>query len=43
MTDAQLKSKAFFTQRYLDPARQLVDRVLGGTAADEALVCRVAA
>ena len=42
VTDAQLKSKAFFTQRYLDPARQLVGRVLGGTAADEALVCRVA-
>lgn len=42
MTDAQLKGKAFFTQRYLYPARDLVAQVLGGLKADEALVCRVA-
>ena len=43
VTDKQLKSKVFFTRRYLDPARRLVEQVLDGVKADEALVCRIAA
>jgi len=42
VTDSQLKSQAFFTQHYLEPAKQLVRQVLGGQKADDALVCRVA-
>uniref|UniRef100_UPI003966D275 cobaltochelatase subunit CobN n=1 Tax=Alistipes putredinis TaxID=28117 RepID=UPI003966D275 len=42
VTDTQLKSQAFFTQHYLEPAKQLVRQVLGGQKADDALVCRVA-
>ena len=42
VADTQLKSQAFFTQHYLEPAKQLVRQVLGGQKADDALVCRVA-
>jgi cobaltochelatase CobN len=38
----QLKHKAFFTQRYGEPAQALVQRVLGGAPANEALVCATA-
>ena len=42
VADTQLKSQAFFTQHYLEPAKQLVRQILGGQKADDALVCRVA-
>lgn len=42
ITDQQLKNKAFFTQRYLDPAKTLVNQVLGGKNIDSTLICTVA-
>ncbi len=42
VSEAQLKNKAFFTSRYLNPAKALVARVLAGQKADDALVCAVA-
>lgn len=42
VSDKQLNSKVFFTQRYLDPAKRLVSQVLDGKKADEALVCQIA-
>ncbi len=42
VTDGQLKSKPYFTKRYLEPARRLVVRILDGAPADEALICRTA-
>lgn len=42
LTDAQMKNRGFFTERYLEPAHRLVVRVLDGAKADEALVCRTA-
>jgi cobaltochelatase CobN len=38
----ELKHKAFFTQRYGEPAQALVQRVLDGTPVNEALVCATA-
>lgn len=42
VTDQQLKSKVFFTQRYLEPAKTLVGQVLNGKAVDSTLICNVA-
>ncbi len=42
VTDKQLKNKAFFTFRYLDPAKQLVNQVLAGKTVDSTLICSVA-
>lgn len=42
VTDDQLKSKVFFTRRYLNPAKELVNGVLDGRPVTDELVCRVA-
>ncbi len=42
VTDEQLKSKVFFTRRYLNPAKVLVNGVLDGRPVTDELVCRVA-
>ena len=42
VTDEQLKSKVFFTRRYLNPAKELVNGVLDGRPVTDELVCRVA-
>lgn len=42
VTDKQLKNKAFFTERYLDPAKVLVNQVLGGRPVNNSLICSVA-
>lgn len=42
ITDKQLKSKSFFTQRYLEPAKRLVNQVLNGGVVDNGLICKVA-
>lgn len=42
ITDKQLKNKPFFTQRYLDPAKALVNQVLEGKAIDTVLICNIA-
>lgn len=42
VTENQLKSKTFFTQAYLDPAKNLVNQVLAGKTVDDELVCAVA-
>lgn len=42
VTEKQLKSKAFFTQVYLDPAKNLVNQVLAGKTVNDELVCAVA-
>ncbi|GHT21024.1 hypothetical protein AGMMS4957_09200 [Bacteroidia bacterium] len=41
-TDKQLKNKPFFTQRYLEPARILVSRILNGAPVSEELICSTA-
>jgi cobaltochelatase CobN len=41
VTDVQLKSRPFFTQRYLDPAKSLVGQVLKGRKVDNAFVCHL--
>ncbi|MDR0660751.1 MAG: cobaltochelatase subunit CobN [Prevotellaceae bacterium] len=38
VTETQLKSKVFFTERYLDPAKTLVNHVLNGKPVNDALV-----
>ncbi|OAV69945.1 Aerobic cobaltochelatase subunit CobN [Bacteroidales bacterium Barb6] len=40
--DRQLKSKAFFTSHYLEPARLLVNRILDGAPVNEELICATA-
>jgi len=42
VTDLQLKNKPFFTQRYLEPAKVLVNQVLGGKTVDSTFICNVA-
>lgn len=42
VSETQLKNKAFFTQRYLDPAKTLVNQILGGKAVTDALICQIA-
>lgn len=42
VTDKQLKSKPFFTQHYLEPAKQLVNQVLKGKIVDSLFICQVA-
>ncbi|NDV78959.1 cobaltochelatase subunit CobN [Dysgonomonas sp. 511] len=42
ITEQQLKSKTFFTQRYLEPAKALVNQVLNGKTVDSLLICNVA-
>ena len=39
VSDLQLKNKTFFTQRYLDPAKTLVNQVLAGKAVTDELIC----
>lgn len=42
VTEKQLKSKTFFTQTYLDPAKNLVNQVLAGKTVNDELICEVA-
>jgi len=42
VTDQQLKNKTFFTERYLNPAKSLVNQILGGKIVTPALVSAVA-
>lgn len=42
VSDKQLKSKPFFTQHYLDPAKSLVNQVLNGKAVSNELICNIA-
>jgi cobaltochelatase CobN len=42
VSEQQLKNRAFFTQRYLVPARALVVRLLKGAPVDDAQICAVA-
>lgn len=42
ITDKQLKNKVFFTQRYLEPAKILVNQVLNGKTVDSAVICSTA-
>ncbi|WP_029902611.1 cobaltochelatase subunit CobN [Prevotella sp. 10(H)] len=42
ITDKQLKSKTFFTQYYLEPAKVLINQVLSGKTVDSTLICTVA-
>jgi len=42
VTDQQLKSKTFFSQRYLEPAKALTDQILSGKTADSTLICQIA-
>jgi cobaltochelatase CobN len=42
VTGRQLKNKPLFTQRYLEPAKALVNQVMSGKLVDSAFVCNVA-
>ncbi|HMM01839.1 MULTISPECIES: cobaltochelatase subunit CobN [unclassified Dysgonomonas] len=42
VTEQQLKNKVVFTQRYLEPAKMLVNQVLSGKAVDSTFICQVA-
>lgn len=42
VSDKELKSKSFFTQQYLDPAKTLVNQVLAGKVVDDNLLCNLA-
>jgi Cobalamin biosynthesis protein CobN and related Mg-chelatases len=42
VSDKQLKNKVFFSQRYLEPAKSLVNQVLNGKTVDSTLICNVA-
>ncbi len=42
VTDTQLRNKVFFTSRYLEPAKQLVNQVLAGKTVDSTLICSIA-
>ncbi|MDR2844348.1 MAG: cobaltochelatase subunit CobN, partial [Candidatus Symbiothrix sp.] len=39
INDNQLKNKSFFTQKYLEPAQSLVNRILNGATVNEELIC----
>jgi cobaltochelatase CobN len=40
--EAQLKSKTFFTQKYLEPAKTLVNKILDGMNVSDELICSLA-
>lgn len=42
VTDEQLKHKTYFTQHYLDPAKNLVNEVFKGKSVDSTFICNVA-
>lgn len=42
VSEKELRSRVFFTNRYLDPAKRLVNEVLNGKVVDDALICRIA-
>ena len=42
VSDKQLKNKPFFTQKYLDPAKNLVNQVLNGKTVDSTLIANIA-
>jgi len=42
VTEKQLKSNTFFTQTYLDPAKNLVNQVLAGKTVNDELICGIA-
>lgn len=42
VTDKQLKNKAFFTEKYLNPSKSLVNQVLNGRTVNDALICNIA-
>lgn len=42
VSETQLKSKTYFTQHYLDPAKSLVSQILGGKTVNNALICQIA-
>ncbi len=42
ISDAQLKNKAFFTQKYLNPAKVLVEQILKGKKVDTTFICQLA-
>lgn len=42
VTEQQLKNKVVFTQRYLEPAKVLVNQVLNGKTVDSTFICQVA-
>lgn len=42
VTELQLKNKVFFTERYLNPAKALVNQVLNGKSVNDALLCDLA-
>ena len=41
VTQNQLKSPSFFSQRYLEPAKRLVNQVLNGREVDSTFICNV--
>ncbi len=41
VTDTQLRNKVFFTSRYLEPAKQLVNQILAGKTVDSTLICSI--
>lgn len=42
VTEEDLKSKVFFTKKYLDPSKKLVNEILKGKIVDSTLICQVA-
>lgn len=42
VSENQLKNKAYFTQHYLEPAKELVGQVLAGKPVNDELVCQIA-
>ena len=42
ITEAQLRSKPFFTSRYLAPSKDIVTQILRGKIVDDAYICKVA-
>ena len=42
VTDKQLKNKPFFTHKYLDPAKDLVNQILNGKAVDSTFIANIA-
>jgi cobaltochelatase CobN len=43
VSDKQLKNKVYFTERYLNPAKQLVNWILAGSVVNSEMICRLAA
>jgi cobaltochelatase CobN len=41
VTDEQLKNRAYFNQRYLEPAKTLASQILNGKPVSEELVCTI--